>query len=99
MALLKQIAILMLIGFVVGATLSTLIAPSVLEWYNTGAEANAGLCNCTKLARDVTSSFIRSQLIGGIIGAVFLTAAGIIISRMRASKRPPATPPAATPSV
>lgn len=93
MAMFKQIGVLLLLGFVVGATLATLIAPSVLEWYNTGADANAGLCNCTKLARDVTSSFIKAQVIGGLIGSVFVTTVGIIISRMRAAKTPPAAKP------
>lgn len=97
MALLRQIGTLLLIGFVVGAALATLIAPTFLEWYNTGASANIGQCNCTRLTHDVTSSLIRSQVIGGVIGAVFVTIAGVIISRLRAAKPPPPST-AGTPS-
>lgn len=87
MEMLKKIGVLLLLGFLVGAGISTLVAPRMLEWYNTGSDAGA-LCNCASIARATSSQLIRSQFIGGIIGGVFFVIAGVVISRIRAAKTP-----------
>ena len=89
MEMLKKIGVLLLLGFVVGSVIASLIAPSFLSWYNTGADVNA-MCNCTTVAKATSSQLIRAQFTGGAIGAVLTTILGVILLRMRA---PPAVKP------
>ena len=97
MATVKLIGVLLLLGFVLGSVIATLVAPSMLTWYNTGADVNA-MCNCATVASSTSFGLIRAQLTGGVVGAVVTLILGIIISRARAAKTatavtPPTTPP------
>lgn len=80
----KKIGVLLLLGFVLGAGVSSVIGPRFIEWDNTPGSGLQAVCPCVETIRHGTSSLIRWQLIGGAVGAVMVAALGIIISRARA---------------
>ncbi len=94
----KRFSAMALAGAIVGAIVASFIAPRFISWYNTPSSAVAAMCECSKLASEVTSKLLWAQFSGAIIGAVLAIAIGVIVVRSRKSNAaPPATP--ATPAV
>jgi integral membrane sensor domain MASE1 len=101
-ATIKRFAAIALAGAIVGAILASIIAPHVVNWYNTPGSTVASMCDCAQLAAEVASRMLWAQFTGAVIGAVLFIVVGVIVVRSRKAKAaPPAastTPPAA-PSV
>ena len=96
----KNVMLFLLLGAACGNALATLVAPGMLSWYNTPGDnmgATQQICNVGMIVKQTSSSLIRAQLIGSLIGAVVFVVAGLVISRMRNPKPPVAAPPLAPP--
>lgn len=68
MAWLRRLGVLALVGFVLGVTVASLVAPPYLAWYSTPGAGQA-LCNCVDVVKNTASSMLQAQLIGAGIGA------------------------------
>lgn len=99
MAKLKTVLTFMLAGAFFGNVVALLLAPSMIEWYNSTPLASQTMCDLPKVVRDVASQLIRAQFIGSGIGTVAFLVLGIVFLRFQA-KREKALPPAppATPT-
>jgi hypothetical protein len=98
LATIKRFAAIALAGAIVGAILASFIAPQLIGWYNTPGSTVATMCDCAKLAAEVTSKLLWSQLVGALLGAVIAIVIGVLVARGRKAKggtpAAPATPPA-----
>jgi hypothetical protein len=82
----KTLSILALVGAIVGAIVATLVAPGFVTWYASPGGAAAALCDCAKLAHEISAQLIRIQGIGAISGAVVFFVAGIVFKAGRTKK-------------
>jgi hypothetical protein len=92
----KRIGIMVLFGAFGGSVIASLVVPGYLSWDNTPGSGQA-LCNCATVAKETAIRLIHGQLIGAAIGATVFLALGIAW-RVTSGKKPPAVPPAATPT-
>jgi hypothetical protein len=102
MGTLKRLVNFVLIGVLLGAVITSLIAPGMLAWYRDPGTAGA-MCNCVETARDTANSLLYWQVVGAAIGALAMFVLGIVFTRRSARSDKPAggaLPPAnMTPSV
>ncbi len=90
MRMVKTLIILALVGAIVGDIVATFLAPGLVTWYASPAGTSAALCDCAKLAHEISSQLIRIQGIGAVSGAVAFFVFGIVFKAGRTKK--PATP-------
>jgi hypothetical protein len=102
----KTVVIFLLLGALLGVAAASLIVPPALSWYNEpGALQKSGqvqaLVNVPEVIRYTTDRLIKSQAIGGGIGAgvglivgLFSVSAG----RKRSTPAAPAAPASAAPA-
>lgn len=94
----KNAMLFLLLGAACGNAVATLIAPGMLSWYNTPGDnmgATQQICNLGLIVKQTSSSLIRAQMIGSLVGAVLFLIAGLVISRMRGARTrgaPPSAP-------
>jgi len=86
MRVVKTLTLLALIGAVLGAIAATFVAPGAVTWYASPGGAAAALCDCAKLAREISAQLIRIQGIGAVSGAVVFFIAGIVFRAGRGKK-------------
>ena len=84
MGLLKRLLVYAMSGAVLGAIVSSLIAPSVLISQNTTRLTSE--CSCVDVTRDTAAALIQWQLVGAGIGAVALLILGIVLSAKSRAK-------------
>jgi hypothetical protein len=103
MRVMKTLSILALVGAILGAIAATLVAPSAVTWYASPGGAAAALCDCAKLAHEISSQLVHIQVLGAVAGAVVFFAGGIVFKAGRGKKLDKAeapatgTPPAGAP--
>lgn len=86
MRVLKTLALLALLGAVLGAIAATFVAPGFVTWYASPGGAAAALCDCAKLAHEISAQLIRIQGIGAVSGAVVFFIGGIALRAGRGKK-------------
>jgi hypothetical protein len=105
---LKRLGLLLVIGGLLGAIVTLLVAPDALTWFQTPG-AGTAICNCADVARQTAYAFVHAQLVGTAIGAVGFTIIGELVHHLWAARRrhralassappPPPMPPPAPPA-
>ena len=93
MATLKKYLAYMLGGAILGAVISSLLAPGLISWYHDpGAGVPPGY-DLSPFARRITSDLLRAQLIGAAVGAVLLLILGLLLARGRSTPAATMSPP------
>ncbi len=92
----RTIALFVVVGFLVGVVVASIVVPPVLTWYNEPGKISPDkqvqtVCNLPDVIRYATGHLIRGQLVGGAIGAVVFFAIGVAVERRRRSTAPAAT--------
>ncbi len=72
-------------GALVGLFFASLIAPSVLGWYNTPGSGQA-LCPCADITRETASRLLWTQATGALVGGLVFFILGIVFERRRRKK-------------
>jgi hypothetical protein len=75
------------VGGLLGAVIATLAAPVVLENVLAFTGAKDAMCQCTELVARTSSTLIKTQLWGAVIGAVIVP---VVAFFLRRATRPPA---------
>ncbi|MBN1961748.1 MAG: hypothetical protein JW841_12460 [Deltaproteobacteria bacterium] len=83
MKTIKTITMLAVFGALCGAIAATLIAPSVIAWYQTPGTSLTAMCLCTETVQQATARIIQAQLSGAIGGIIFFFIIGLIIRARR----------------
>ena len=86
MRVVKALIFLALLGAIVGDVTATFVAPGMLTWYASPGGAAAALCDCAKLAHEISTQLIRAQSIGAVAGAVVFFVLGIVFKAGRDKK-------------
>src|SRR5512141_880003 len=86
MRVVKTLTVLTLLGAILGAVAATFVAPGFVTWYASPGSAAAALCDCAKLAHEISSQLIRIQGIGAVSGAVVFFVGGIVFKAGRGKK-------------
>ena len=77
MNMFKRLIFAMLLGFVVGSVIASLVAPGILTWYNIPGAGQA-LCNCEETVRSTIARLVQAQVVGAGIGVAVGVAATIV---------------------
>jgi hypothetical protein len=72
-------------GALIGLFLASLIAPSVLGWYNTPGAGQA-LCPCADITRETASRLLWTQATGALVGGILFLGLGIFFEMRRRKK-------------
>jgi hypothetical protein len=86
----RTVALFVVVGFLVGVVVASIVVPPVLTWYNEPGRISPDkqlqtVCNLPDVIRYATGHLIRGQLVGGIVGAILFFAIGVAIERRRRS--------------
>ncbi len=86
----RTIALFVVVGFLLGVVVASIVVPPVLTWYNEPGRISPGkqletVCNLPDVIRYATGHLIRGQLLGGTIGGVVFLAIGLVVERRRQS--------------
>jgi hypothetical protein len=84
----KTIALLAVLGAVIGAVVASFVVPPALVWYNEPGAISPGkqvetVCNIPDVIRYATGRLLRGQLIGAGIGAPLFALVGFVLTRKR----------------
>lgn len=96
----KRIALVLLVGAVVGAVTASLVGPPLYAWYNRPALPLPPGFDLDPIIREVIHDFRLIQLAGAALGAVLAIAAFVAFFRGRKKDTPraPETTSAASPA-
>jgi hypothetical protein len=86
----RTIALFVLVGFLLGVVVASIVVPPVLTWYNEPGKISPGkqvesVCNLPDVIRYATGHLIRGQLLGGTLGGVVFFVIGLAVERRRQS--------------
>jgi hypothetical protein len=90
----KKLLSFILGGAILGAIVASLVAPGLINWWNTPGISVPPGYDLSGTTREIISSFISAQLIGAGLGAVLVTVLGVLILKAFTKRAPaPAVPP------
>lgn len=84
----RTIALFVVVGFLLGVIVASIVVPPVLTWYNEPGKISPNkqvetVCNLPDVIRYATGHLIRGQLLGGTVGGVAFLVIGLAVERRR----------------